>query len=87
MGPDHAGIDTEDPLDLTDRVVLDDGLGQDLLPRAVHRPFPQPLMGGLPRPVTFRHIAPRGPGAQLEQDRVDHLPVIPPLPTAPGSRK
>jgi len=30
-------------------------------------------------PVALREITPRSPSAQLPQDRVDHLPVIPPL--------
>jgi len=37
---------------------------------------------GLPRPVPFGNITPRRTRAQLPQDRVQHLPVIPPT-TAP----
>src|SRR4051794_4862326 len=47
--------------------------------------FPQPLRGGLPRPVALGKIPPRRTGAQLPPDRVDHLPVIPP-PPAPATR-
>src|SRR3954454_1788951 len=53
------------------------------VPSAVH--LPQPLMGGLPRPVALGKIPPRRTGAQLPPDRVDHLPVIPP-PPAPATR-
>lgn len=66
--------------DLTDRVVLDDRLVQDLLPGPIHRPASQPSMGGFPRPVALEHIPPRRPGRQFEQDRVDYLPVITPAP-------
>jgi hypothetical protein len=45
-------------------------------------------MGGLPGPVALREITPRGTGAQLPQDPVDHLPVIPPLATTtPATRQ
>src|SRR5690606_5433543 len=43
-----------------------------------------PLVRRLPWAVLGRHVAPRRPGAQPPQDRVDHLPVITPAPTTPG---
>lgn len=36
-------------------------------------------MSGLPGPIPLRQVTPRRPGAQLPQDAVDHLAVIPPL--------
>jgi hypothetical protein len=81
--PDDGRIDTDDPLDLADPVVLHDRLGKDLRPCAIQRPPPQPLVRSLPRPVPLRHVPPGRTGAQFEQDRVDHLPVIPPLPPRP----
>ncbi len=83
VGPDDGGVHTEDPFDLTDGVVLDDHLVQDPLPDAVRGPHSQPLVGGLPRPVTLRQVTPRRAGPQFPQDRVDHLTVITP-PTAPA---
>ena len=83
----HGRIDTDDPLDLPDGIVLHDRLVQDLLPGAIQRPPPQPFVRGLPPPVPVRQVPPRRAGTQLEQDRVDHVPVIPPLPAAPGRRE
>ncbi|QFU85537.1 hypothetical protein YIM_01535 [Amycolatopsis sp. YIM 10] len=80
--PDHAGIDRHDPLQVADGVVLDDHPVEDLLPGAVLGPPPQPFMRGLPRPVASGQVTPWSAGAQLPQDRVDHLPVVPPPPPA-----
>lgn len=79
--PDHARVDRDHPLDLADRIVLDDHLVQDLLPGAVRGPQSQPFMCGLPGAVPFGQVTPRCTGAQLPQDRVDHLPMITPPPT------
>lgn len=87
VSPDHRGINTDDPLDLPDRVVLDDHLVKDLLPRAVPGPQPQPLMGSLPRPIPLRQITPRRTGAQLPKNGIDHLPVIPPPPPPTRHRR
>src|SRR5690606_29921743 len=84
MSPHVRGVDREHPLDLPDRVVLDLHLVQDLVPGTVRGPQPQPLVRRLPWAVLGRHVAPRRPGAQPPQDRVDHLPVITPAPTTPG---
>ena len=83
MGSDAAGVDAEGPLDVPDRVVFDDHLVENALPGAVLGPDPQSLVRGLPGPVALGQVAPRGPGAQLPQDRVDHLAVVTALtPTA-----
>jgi len=87
MRPYRARVDREHPLDLADGVVFDDHLVEDPVPGPVRSPPPQPLMGCLPGPVTLREVTPRGPGAELPQDRVDHLPVITPLPTTTTSRQ
>src|SRR5690606_247771 len=84
MSPHVRGVDREHPLDLPDRVVLDLHVVQDLVPGTVRGPQPQPLVRRLPWAVLGRHVAPRRPGAQPPQDRVDHLPVITPAPTTPG---
>jgi hypothetical protein len=44
-------------------------------------------MRGLPRPVPLGQISPRGAGAQLPQDPVDHLPVITPPPPSTSHRR
>lgn len=50
MGSHHTRIDRNDPLDLADRLVLDDHLIQDLLPGPISSPGPQPLMRGFHSP-------------------------------------
>jgi hypothetical protein len=80
VGPDGGGVDAEGPLHVPDGVVLDDDLVQDAFPSAVRGPDPQPFMRGFPRAVALGQVAPRGSGAQLPQDRVDHLAVITPPP-------
>ena len=87
MSPDRTGVDTDGPLDVPDGVVLDDDLIQHAFPGAVGGPDPQPLVSGLPRPVALGQVPPRCTGAQLPQDRVDHLAVITPPPTATLDRR
>jgi hypothetical protein len=88
MRPDHARVHRERPLDLPDGVVFDDDLVEDPIPRAVRGPPAEAFMRGLPGPIALREITPRRPGAELPEDRVDHLPVITPLPTTtPPSRQ
>jgi hypothetical protein len=61
VSPDTRGVDRERPLQGADRVVLDDHVPQDLLPRAVLRPDAKAFVQRLPRPVfsgTSRHGAP-----------------------------
>jgi hypothetical protein len=77
VGPHVAGVHADRPLHVPDQVVLDDHV-EDAFPGAVGGPGPQPLVRGLPRPVAVGQ--PRRPGAQFPQDRVDHLPVIAPIP-------
>jgi hypothetical protein len=79
--PPGTRLDREHPLDPPDRGVFDDDLVEDPVPRAARRPAPQPLMSRLPRAVTLRQIPPRRSRAQLPQDPIDHLAVIPPLAT------
>ena len=86
VGPDVAGVDADRPLHVADRVVLDDHLVQDPFPGPVRCPDPQPLVRGLPGPVAFWKITPRGSGAQFPQDRVDHLSVITPPTTSTRDR-
>src|SRR3954451_4753280 len=81
VSPDRAGVDAEGPLHDADGIVFDDHFGEDLVPRAIRGPLPQPLMGGLPRSVPFGQVPPGHPGLGLPQDRVDHLTVIPPSAT------
>ena len=40
VSPDHGGVHRHDPLALPARVVLDDHLVQDLVPRTVRGPLP-----------------------------------------------
>src|SRR6185437_9772518 len=86
MRPHHRGIHGHDPLDGLP-AITDLGMGQDLVPRPISGPPPQPLMTGLPRAITLGQIPPRSTRAQLPQDPVDHLPVIPPPPAAPPRRR
>lgn len=83
MGPDDRGVDRDDPLQVALSIGLSEQGGEDLLPRPVDRPHPQPVVGALPRPKALRQIHPRHAGAVLEHDCIDHLPVIPPPPTPP----
>jgi hypothetical protein len=87
VGPYGGGVDAEGPFDVPDGVVLDNDLVKDPFPGAVRGPFPQPLVGGLPGPVSLGQVSPWGAGPQLPQDRVDHLPVIAPLPTPTTHRQ
>jgi hypothetical protein len=86
VGPHGAGIDAEGPLHVPDGVVFDDHVVQDALPGAVRGPDPQAFMRGLPGSVAFGQVSPGGAGAQLPQDRVDHLPVIAPPTASPCDR-
>src|SRR5262245_17071903 len=87
MGAYGAGVDRELPHDVADRVVFDDDLVEDPVPRAVGGPAPQPFVPGLPRSVALRQVAPRCTGAQLPQNSVDHLAVITPLAAATTPRR
>ena len=82
VGADVAGVDADGPLHRADRVVFDLHFPQQPLPGAVGCPLAQPLVSGLPRPVALGQIPPRHAGTGLPQNRVDHLPVIAPPPTA-----
>lgn len=55
--------------------------GENLLPGAVGGLFPQAVVCAFPRSEVLGQVHPRCPGAVLERDRVDHLPVITPPPT------
>ena len=77
MRPHHRRINTDNPFHRS-AVVLYLYRRKDLVPRTVSRPPPQPLMRGLPRPITLRNIPPRRTRTQLPQDRVDHHSVITP---------
>lgn len=46
-------------------------------------PLPQPVVRAFPRAEVIGQVHPRGAGAVLECDRVDHLPVITPSPAPP----
>lgn len=87
MRPDHAGVDRDDPLEVADGVVFDDHPLEDLVPGAVLGTQPQPLTRGLLGAIVFGQVTPRSAGAQLRQDRVDHLPVITPSPTTALPRR
>ena len=80
MRPDHARVDGNDPFEVADGVVFDDHPVEDPVPGAVLGPQPQPFMRRLPGPVTIRQVTPGRTSAQLPQDRVDDLTVIPPPP-------
>lgn len=80
MRPDHARVDGNDPFEVADGVVFDDHPVEDPVPGAVLGPQPQPFMRCLPGPVTIRQVTPGRTSAQLPQDRVDDLTVIPPPP-------
>src|SRR3954452_24528937 len=67
VGPDGAGVDAEGPLHVPDGVVFDDHVVEDAFAGAVLGPDPQPLMGGLPRPVALGQVPPRCAGAQFPQ--------------------
>lgn len=64
-----------------DRIGLCKERDEDLRPGAVGSPHPQPVVGTLSGPEALGQVHSRSPGAVLERDRVDHLPVIPPPPT------
>ena len=51
------------------------------------RPAGEPLMRGLPRPVSLRQVPPRRAGAFHPADRVDDLPMIAPLPATDRLRR
>lgn len=61
---------------------FDDGLVEDLLPGAVHRPAFQAFVGGFPGPVALGQVPPGCAGVQFPQNRVDHLAVIAPASAA-----
>lgn len=81
MSADDGGVDPDDPVGVTFGVSLGEQGGEDLFPGAVGGPFPQPVVGALPRAEVLGEVHPGRPGAVLERDRVDHLPVITPPPT------
>ena len=87
VSPDHARVDREGPLDTPDGVVFDDHVFEDPVPRAVRGPAPETFVSGLPRPIALRKVTPRRTSAELPEDRVDHLPMITPLPTTTTSRQ
>lgn len=78
--PVHSAVDIGVSLDRLDRL---DRL-EDPVPSPVRGPAPMPLVDGLPTAETLRQVTPRQPGADPEQDPVDHLPVVAP-PSAPGT--
>src|SRR5512135_1458857 len=65
-------------------VVVDLDVGQDPIPGAIDLPPAQPLVAGLPRPVSLGDVSPRRPGGQLPADAVEHLPVIMPSAVSPS---
>jgi len=87
VGPHGAGVDAEGPLHVPDGVVFHDDLVEYAFPGAVRGPDPQSFVGGLPGSVALGQVAPRGPGAQFPQDRVDHLAVITPSTAAALDRR
>lgn len=78
-----GGVDRDHPVEVAFGVGLSEQGGEDLLPRAVGGPLPQPVVGALPRAEVLGQVHPRCASAVLERDRVDHLPVIAPPPTPP----
>lgn len=84
VSSDDGGVDRDDPVQVTFGIGLGEQGGENLLPGSVGCPHPQPVVGTLPRPEVFGQVHPRRPGAVLERDRVNHLPVIPPPSTPPG---
>lgn len=82
VGANDGGVDRDDPVEVAFGVGLGEQSGEDLLPGAVGGPRPQPVVGTLPRPKVLGQVHPGCPGAVLERDRVDHLPVITP-PSSP----
>ena len=61
VGPDGAGIDTEGPFDVPDRIVFGEDVVEDAFPDAVGGPAAQSFVRGFPRPYRSgrsRHGAP-----------------------------
>src|SRR5437016_2209167 len=77
-GPNDGAIDTP-------QVVIDEALvvqlvqqrGDKTNPGAVLAPCVEAVEDGLPRPVTFGEVTPRGAGMQDPQDSVDDGAVVP----------
>jgi hypothetical protein len=58
-------------------------LSEQLLPRPIGRPPAVPVVGGLPRPVLGRQIAPRRTSPRPPQHSIDNPAVIAPPATSP----
>jgi hypothetical protein len=80
VGADDRGIHHHLPVDLTDRIGLELGVGQQPLPSPVGLPAAEPLIAGLPGAIALGQVSPGHPCGQLPQDPVHHLAMVGPLP-------
>lgn len=83
VSADDRGVDGDDPVEVAFGVGLGEQGGEDPRPGPVRGPHTQAVVGALPRAEVLGQVHPLRPGAVLERDRVDHLPVNTPPPTPP----
>ena len=64
------------PVHLASRIGLALGGGEDAVPDPRQPPAAEATVQGVPRTVSFGHIAPRGARPDLPEDAVEHPPMV-----------